>query len=60
MQKDMHCLYEELKDDGKINEKISPIDGEKYTELSELEHDYLAMLKAIIDMLDGAKYLWDK
>ena len=30
------------------------------TDIEELQHDYLAMLKAIVDMLDGAKYLWQK
>ena len=28
-------------------------------EISALQTDYLNMLKAIIDMLDGAKYLWE-
>ena len=23
-------------------------------------YDYLAMIKAVVDMLDGAKYLWQK
>ena len=28
-------------------------------EISELQTDYANMLSAIIDMLDGAKYLWE-
>ena len=28
-------------------------------EISALQTDYLNMLKAIIDMLDGSKYLWE-
>lgn len=58
MQKDMHELYEEIQTDGQIKEKASTIDNRIYTELEELQFDYLAMLKAVIDVLDGAKYLW--
>ena len=28
-------------------------------EISELQTDYTNMLTAIIDLLDGAKYLWE-
>ncbi len=60
MQADMHALYDETVETGQIREKESPIDGEAYTEIEELQHDYLAMIKAVVDMLDGAKYLWQK
>ena len=60
MQADLHSMYDEIKISGQIKEKESPVDGEIYTDIEELQHDYLAMLKAIVDMLDGAKYLWQK
>ena len=60
MQADLHSMYDEIKISGQIKEKESPVAGEIYTDIEELQHDYLAMLKAIVDMLDGAKYLWQK
>ena len=60
MQADIHSLYDEIKKEGQIKEKESPVDGEMYTDIEELQHDYLAMIQAIVDMLDGAKYLWQK
>ena len=60
MQEDIHSLYDEIKKSGQIKEKESPIDGSIYSDIEELQHDYLAMIQAIIDMLDGAKYLWQK
>ena len=60
MHADLHSMYDEIKISGQIKEKESPVDGEIYTDIEELQHDYLAMLKAIVDMLDGAKYLWQK
>lgn len=59
MNRDMHRLYQEISDYGKITEMESVIDGVQYTELEDLQHDYLAMLRAIIDTLDGARYLWE-
>lgn len=56
MQEDIHSLYDEIIEKGQIKE--SPIDGSIYSDIEELQHDYLAMIQAIIDMLDGAKYLW--
>lgn len=32
---------------------------EKYV-YSSIQHQYISMLKAIIDLLDGAKYLWEE
>ena len=58
MQEDMHRLAEEVVRDGQIKAKRSPIDGKEYDEPEELAFDYVAMLKAIIGVLDGAKYLW--
>lgn len=58
MQEDMHLLYEEIKSEGQIREKTSPVEDAKYTDLEELQFDYMAMLKAVIRLLDGAKYLW--
>ena len=60
MQEDIHSLYDGIKKEGQIKEKESPVDGEMYTDIEELQHDYLAMIQAIVDMLDGAKYLWQK
>ena len=34
--------------------------GREYEELEELQADYIAMLGAIIDILDGARYLWEQ
>jgi len=59
MQEDMHVLADEIILDGRIKEKKSPVDGKEYDEIEELKTDYLAMLNAIIDFLDGAKYLWE-
>ena len=60
MQAYINKMYDEIIETGRIKEKESPIDGEAYTDLEELQHDYLAMIKAVVDMLDGAKYLWQK
>lgn len=60
MQEDIHSLYDEIKKEGQIKEKESPIDDCVYSDVEELQHDYMAMIQAIIDMLDGAKYLWQK
>ena len=57
MQEDMHVLADEIILDGRIKEKKSPVDGKEYDEIEELKTDYLAMLNAIIDFLDGEKYL---
>ena len=54
----MHRLAEEVKRDGQIKGKASPIDGVVYDEPEELAFDYMAMLNAVIAVLDGAKYLW--
>ena len=59
MQEDMHILADELYRDGRIKGKCSPVDGREYDELGELAFDYVAMLNAVIAVLDGAKYLWD-
>lgn len=59
MQEDMHRLAEEVKCDGRIKGKASPIDGGVYDEPEELAFDYVAMLNAVIAVLDGAKYLWE-
>lgn len=59
MQEDMHRLAEEFKCDGRIKGKASPIDGGVYEEPKELAFDYVAMLNAVIAVLDGAKYLWE-
>lgn len=53
-------MYDEIIETGQIKEKESPVDGEAYTDIEELQHDYLAMIKTVVDMLDGAKYLWQK
>lgn len=59
MQEDMHILAEELYRDGRIKGKCSPVDGREYDDLDELVFDYVAMLNAVIAVLDGAKYLWE-
>ncbi len=59
MQEDMHVLADEIALEGQIRKKKSPVDGKEYDEIEELKIDYLAMLNAIIDFLDGAKYLWE-
>ena len=59
MQEDMHRLAEDFKCDGWIKGKASPIDGVVYDEPEELAFDYVAMLNAVIAVLDGAKYLWE-
>ena len=60
MKKTFHKMYDEIIETGQIKEKESPVDGEAYTDIEELQHDYLAMIKTVVDMLDGAKYLWQK
>lgn len=59
MQEDMHRLAEEVYHEGRIKGKMSPINGTEYDELEELAFDYVAMLNAVIAVLDGAKYLWE-
>lgn len=59
MQEDMHRLAEEFYREGQIKGKMSPIDGTEYENLEELTFDYVAMLNAVIAVLDGAKYLWE-
>ena len=54
MQADIHKMYDEIIEIGQIKEKESPVDGGIYTDIEELQHDYLAMIKAVVDMLDGA------
>lgn len=60
MQKDMHLLAEEIFMEGQIKKKQSPFDCREYDEIEELQTDYIAMLTAVIDVLDGARYLWKK
>lgn len=60
MQKDMHLLAEEIFMEGQIKKKQSPFDSREYDEIEELQTDYIAMLTAIINVLDGARYLWEK
>ena len=59
MQEDMHILADELYRDGRIKGKCSPVDCREYDDLDELAFDYVAMLNAVIAVLDGAKYLWE-
>ena len=59
MQEDIHVLADEIILDRQIKGKKSPVDGKEYDEIEELKTDYLAMLNAILDVLDGAKYLWE-
>ena len=59
MQEDMHVLADEIILEGQIRKKRSPVDGKEYDEIEELKIDYLAMLNAVIEVLDGAKYLWE-
>lgn len=59
MQEDMHALAEEISVEGQIKKKKSPVDGKEYDEIEELKTDYLAMLNAVIEVLDGANYLWE-
>ena len=59
-QADINKMYDEIIETGRIKEKESPVDGEAYTDIEELQHDYLAMIKTVVDMLDGAKYLRQK
>ena len=35
------------------------VDCREYDDLDELAFDYVAMLNAVIAVLDGAKYLWE-
>lgn len=60
MQEDMHVLAGEVNKNGRIKGKKSPIDGSEYTDMEELAFDYVAMLNAVIEVLDGAKYLWEQ
>lgn len=47
MQADIHKMYDEIIETGQIKEKESPVDGEAYTDIEELQHDYLAMIKQL-------------
>lgn len=40
MQADIHKMYDEIIETGQIKEKESPVDGEAYTDIEELQHDY--------------------
>lgn len=60
MQEDMHILADEIRMEGQIKKRASPVDGKEYDEPEELQTDYLAMLNAIIEVLDGARYLWEQ
>ena len=40
MQADIHKMYDEIIETGQIKEKESPVDGEPYTGIEELQHDY--------------------
>lgn len=59
MQEDMHILAEEVCGYGRIKGKCSPVDDRELGDLNELAFDYVAMLNAVIEVLDGAKYLWE-
>lgn len=59
MQEDMHILAKEIYRDGRIKGKCSPVDGRECDDPDELAFDYVAMLNAVIAVLDGAKYLWE-
>ena len=41
------------------NTDITDFDLSQNDNFSSIKHQYISMLKAIIDLLDGAKYLWD-
>lgn len=49
----------EIYRDGRIKGKCSPVDGRECDDPDELAFDYVAMLNAVIAVLDGAKYLWE-
>ena len=51
MQEQMVELGEQLKAEGEI--------AMQEEEFADMQTDYLHMLRAIIRMLDGAKYLWE-
>lgn len=55
----MHILAEEVCGYGRIKGKCSAVDGRELDDLNELAFDYAAMLNAVIEVLDGAKYLWE-
>jgi len=55
MQADIHKMYDEIIETGRIKEKESPVDGEAYTDIEELQHDYLAMIKAVMDIAGWCK-----
>lgn len=55
IQTDIHKMYDEIIEKGQIKEKESPIDGEMYTDIEELQHDYLTMIKAVV--CQNGKYL---
>ena len=59
MLEDMHILAKEIYSDGRIKGKCSPVDGRECDDPDELAFDYVAMLNAVIAVLDGAKYLWE-
>ena len=51
MREQMAALGEQFEAEGKI-----AVPEEKF---ADMQTDYLHMLRAIIRMLDGAKYLWE-
>ena len=52
MQKQMKCLGEQFGMKGEVTLSEE--------ELDEMQTDYLNILKAVIWMLDGARYLWEE
>lgn len=69
MQADIHKMYDEIIETGRIKEKESLVDGEAYTDIEELQHDYLAMIKAVVDtcgwkngreIVGRARYIYER
>ena len=52
MQADIHKMYDEIIETGQIKEKESPVDGEAYTDIEELQHDYLANRTGTVEQMD--------
>ena len=62
---EVELLYQRLLD---LEQNISSFDSQEIIpkdvalfqdEINELQEDFTAMLKALITLLDGAKYLWE-
>lgn len=51
MQEKMEVLREQFQAEGKITMPEE--------EFADMQTDYLHLLRAVIRMLDGAKYLWE-